>query len=72
MDNFQKLSDGKWDLIFEEKDHTAIPAKFKLLTKAVSNRSNIIILVKGRTNEQPVVYGGFTNKGFPVLGDTLV
>lgn len=30
----------------------------------------MIVLVKGKVLEQPVVYGGFSHKPFPVLGDT--
>jgi len=58
-------------LIFEDKAHqNQNPAKFRTFVKAVSNRSNVIVLIKGKVLEQPVVYGGFTNKPFPVLGDT--
>jgi len=39
VENFSKLVESKWDLIFEDKAHqNQNPAKFKSFVKAVSNK----------------------------------
>ena len=68
VDNFTKLVDGKWDLVFDERAHqNQNPAKFKTFVKAVSGKQNVIILVQCKVQDQVVVFGGFTNKSFPIL-----
>lgn len=47
VDNFGKMVDSKWDLIFEDKAHqNQNPSKFRQFVKSVSNKTNVIIFVQ--------------------------
>ncbi len=71
VEDFQKLVESKWDLIFEDKQHqNQNPAKFKTMVKAVNGKANVIIFVQCKVQDQTVVFGGYTNKNFPQLGET--
>ena len=45
VDSFEKLKDGKWELIFEDRTHSnQNTTKFRKFVSAVSNKQNVIIL----------------------------
>lgn len=50
VDNFAKLQESKWELIYEDKQLTQDSQKFKKFVHSVQNKSNIILLVHCNLN----------------------
>eukprot|EP00347_Sterkiella_histriomuscorum_P007708 403347869 len=67
-----KLVKSKWELIYEDSNvQTKSQPEFLKFVKAVSNKSNVFILLKAKILEQEVVFGGYTCQPFPNLDGQL-
>ena len=45
VDNFPKMLDSKWELIYEDKNMTQDSSKFRKFVQAVQNKQNIMLVV---------------------------
>jgi len=70
IDGFDQMLENQWELLFYDTDPQLESGKFKKFVQAVQDKPNTIHLMSCQINGARTIFGGFSRKNIPLLGDS--